>query len=33
MKFKSYNEGNNSHEKKQLSNQTLANNHQFRFSY
>ena len=33
MEFRTYNEGNNSHEKKQLSYQNLTNNHQFRFSY
>ena len=33
MQFRTYNEGNNSHEKKQLSYQNLTNNHQFRFSY
>ena len=33
MEFRTYNEGNNKHEKKQLPYQNLTNNHQFRFSY
>ena len=33
MAFRTYNEGSNSQEKKQLSYQNLTNNHQFRFSY
>ena len=33
MEFITYNEGNNGHEKKQLSYKNLTNNHQFRFSY
>ena len=31
MEFRTYNEGNDSHEKKQRSYQNLTNNHQFRF--
>ena len=33
MEFRTYNEGTNSLEKKQLSYKNLTNNHQFRFSY
>ena len=33
MEYRTNNEGNNSHDKKQLSYQNLTNNHQFRFSY
>ena len=33
MEFRTYNEGNNSHEKKQPSYQNLTKNQQFRFSY
>ena len=33
MEFRIYSEGNDSHEKKQLSYQNVTNNHQFRFPY